>query len=209
MKDGQCDYAIMGDSKTEDWTLRLFVFAMFLAVLPLSLEAQRPTAATSADAGDAVSESKIAAYLEGSGRLITVTTYDVTTVKQKTGPGIEIKGLIASSIGDGPALKAVRFRSGAEVSSVDLQDTAKLSRALQRMIDTMAIWKATPPAELSEMVYRCNPRLVIGVTGSKSGVTAYVVVGASDAEPGSYLDDGTLGDVKKGLDAAVTTIATK
>jgi hypothetical protein len=194
---------------TEDRALKIILFTMLFAVQPLKLEAQRPTAATTADAIDAVTESKIAAYFEGSGRLITVATYDVTTVKQTTGPGIEIKGLIASSIGDGPALKAVRFRSGSEVSSVDLQDTAKLSRALQRLIDTAALWKTSPPAELSEMVYRCNPRLLIGVTGSRSGVTAYVVVGADDGGPRSYLDDGTLGDVKKGLDAAVTTIATK
>jgi hypothetical protein len=189
--------------------LKVFIFAILMALLPLSLEAQSPTAATSTDAVDAASESKIAAYLEASGRVVTVTTYDVTTVRQKTGPGIEIKGLIASSVGDGPALKAVRFRSGSEVSSVDLPDTAKLSRALQRMIDTASLWKSSPPAELSEMMYRCNPRLLIGVTGSKSGVTAYVVVGASDASPNAYLDDGTLADVKKGLDAAVTTIATK
>jgi hypothetical protein len=189
--------------------LRLFFFTMLLAVLPLGLAAQRPTAATTADAIDAVNESKIAAYLAGNGRLVTVTAYEVTTVKQKTGPGIEITGLIASSLGDGPALKAVRFQSGPEVSSVDLQDTAKLSRALQRMIDTASLWKTSPPAELSEMVYRCNPRLVIGVTGSKSGVVVYFVVGTTDAGPSSYLDEGTLGDVKKGLDAAVTTIATK
>lgn len=189
--------------------MKLFIFTMLLAVLPMSLEAQRRTAATTADPIDAVTESKIAAYLESSERLVTVTTYEGTTVKQKTGPGLEIKGLIASSIGDGPSLKAVRFRSGAEVSSVDLEAASKLSRALQRMIDTAALWRSSPPAEFSEIVYRCNPRLVIGVTGSKSGVVEYVAVGVSDTGPRSYLDDGALGDVKKGLDATINTIATR
>jgi hypothetical protein len=158
---------------------------------------------------DALTESKIAAYLETSGHLVTVTSYEVTTIAQKTGPGIEIEGLIASSVGDGPALKAVRFRSGPDFTSIDLDAASKLSKVLQRMIDTAALWKSSPPSNGSEMLYRCNPRLVIGITGSKSGAVAYVAIGESDGGRRSYLDDGTLADIKRGLDTAINTIATK